>query len=382
MLTALARGRALSDLDVVSRAGLTVTQFMDEATEALQRAVPFVAACSSTLDPATAMVSSTRKYAGLAGNNGDDIRWAQIEYGEDDPTSIAQMVVDGKVAVGVHHEFDGNLDASIRMAEFLQPRFDYVDEARVVFTDRSGAWGAISLFRTSEDGPFTRDELELLAKMAPSFSRGIRTGLLAQVNRIDGVTDSGPAVVIVDAHDRLAQVSPGAASQLARIASVPNAGDPFSVVQALVSGARRFARGEISTTPRVRLRTEDGVWLVVHAAPLGGRDERAGDVVVTIEEARPQEVIDIVAAAFGLTSREREVVALVLRGSDTKDIAATMHVSPYTVQDHLKSVFEKAGVTSRRELVSRVYFDQYVPRWGGELGATGWFVGAERSLGG
>ena len=374
MTTALALGRARSDIDVISRAGLPLHDFMDEAAEVIERIVPFVAGCLSTLDPATAIVSSTRKIGALAGSNEGDIAWAQIEYGIDDPTTLSEIFLSGKVAVGVYDTVGGDFDQSVRMADFLVPRFDYQDEARVVFSDKSGAWGAMSMFRGPDDAPFTEPELAFLRESAPAVTRGIRAGLLGHVTRTQAPGGFGPAVVIVDAGGRVAQSSPGAIAQLVRMADVPDTGDPLTIVHALVTGARRLARGEVDRMPRIRVRTADGVWLVLHAAALGGSHERAGDVVVTIEEARPQEVIGLVADAFGLTLRERDVVGMVLRGADTREIAGAMHVSPYTVQDHLKSVFDKAGVSSRRELVARVYFDQYVPRWGGDVGTSGWFA--------
>lgn len=375
MPTELAVGRARSDIDVMSRAGLPLNDFFAEAADTLQRVVPFVAACLSTLDPATSLVSSVGKSGELRGRNESDVAWAQIEYGGEEPTALVSLIAAGRGAIDVRTEFGGDIERSVRMADLVIPQFGFVEEARVVFTDRNGAWGAASLFRGPDDRPFDDAELGLLDTVAPSFTRGIRSGLLAQSSRADATSDVGPAVIIVDANDRIVQSSPGAQAHLARMALVPNTGDPLTLVYSLVSGARRFARGDSDRMPRIRVRASDGVWLVAHATPLVGADDRAGDVVVTIEEARPQEVVDLVAAAFDLTARERDVTGRVLRGADTKEIAMSMHVSPYTVQDHLKSIFDKAGVTSRRELVARIYFDQYAPRIGGDIGKNGWFAG-------
>jgi DNA-binding CsgD family transcriptional regulator len=375
MPSAIVRGRARSDLDVMSRAGLPLHEFLEEAALALQRAVPFVAGCLATLDPATSLVSGVSKVGALRGRNEQDIAWAQIEYGVAEPTALATMVESGDVAVGLHHALGGDIERSVRMADLMVPVFDFHDEARVVFRDRAGAWGAFAVFRDSDDAPFDAVELAFLAETASAFTRGIRAGLLVQMSRGERSAVHGPAVVIVDAKDRIVQLTPSATEQLARLGSLPDTADPLTFVYSVVNSARRFARGQSDRVPRTRIRTRDGGWLVVHASPLTGPGDRGGDVVVTIEEARPQEVVELVAAAFGLTARERDVTGMVLRGADTKEIAAAMHVSPYTVQDHLKSIFDKAGVASRRELVARVYFDQYAPRIGESVGADGWFTG-------
>src|SRR5215212_5324416 len=134
--------------------------------------------------------------------------------------------------------------------------------------------------------------------------------------------------------------------------------------------------GSISPQPAVRLRTAFGRWLVLHASRLRAGSTEGGMAVI-FEEARPSEIAPLIADAYGLTKkRESEITRLVLRGLSTNEVSEELHITPNTVRDHFKSVFDKVGVRSRRELVGQVFAQHYQPRMatGHEPNADGWFA--------
>ena len=49
----------------------------------------------------------------------------------------------------------------------------------------------------------------------------------------------------------------------------------------------------------------------------------------------------------------REIVAAVVAGLDTRAVTERLFISRHTVQDHLKSIFQKIGIHSRRQLLAR-----------------------------
>ena len=81
-----------------------------------------------------------------------------------------------------------------------------------------------------------------------------------------------------------------------------------------------------------------------------------------IEEPSPGELAPVLMMAYGLTKQEQTVTRLVCRGLSTREIADGLHITPHTLQDHLKSIFDKTAVSSRRELVATILQEQYLPR--------------------
>jgi DNA-binding CsgD family transcriptional regulator len=185
-------------------------------------------------------------------------------------------------------------------------------------------------------------------ELASVLGRGLRTAGVRSRSTGAGAA-LWPGVLLLDEHRRVVSITEPARWWLEDLGFTGEpAHDPLPfAVLALCERARA------DTEADVRLTGASGRWVSMHASPAGGG--QPGHVAVVIQAAHPTAIAPLISAAYGFTARERELVELVLQGCSTREIAERLFISPLTVQTHLKSVFTKAGVGSRRVLAGRIH---------------------------
>jgi len=166
--------------------------------------------------------------------------------------------------------------------------------------------------------------------------------LLGPGNEVELVTP--PAQVLLEPlrHD-----SPGSSTTV-----------PLPIL-ALVATARqqRHSRGSDAAVA-LHVPSDEG-WLSLHASlPDGTTSER---VAIVIHRASREHAAPLRLETYGLSDRERQIATLIATGLSTKALAERLFLSPWTVQDHLKSIFDKTGTRSRRELRAGIFFDEFLP---------------------
>jgi DNA-binding CsgD family transcriptional regulator len=241
----------------------------------------------------------------------------------------------------------GDLARSSRWRDILGPH-GFGDELRVACVDRHGCWGHLRLYRDSSSRPFTAADADGVREVVPAIASALRRQA-ARVVPAPSQEPLGPAIVILDHDLGVRSWTSGAGAWFDSFAGArPPRG--ANARCAVLSAAARCLNG--NDDARARLRLHDGRWVVAEAARLDGA---GGEAVVSVRSATTDETLDIVGRVHGLTPRERELVALVVDGLDTAALAARLGIARYTVQQHFKSVFDKVGVRSRRELVTGIF---------------------------
>jgi DNA-binding CsgD family transcriptional regulator len=235
------------------------------------------------------------------------------------------------------------------------------------------------LHRERSSPNFTPAEAAFLAKLTPHLAEGLRTALLIGDAQGTSSPPDGPGLLLLGDDLSLAAATPVAEGWLAEVAKSdwPSSSELPGAVYTVAARLLALEHGGYmppDLMPRTRLRTASGRWLVLHASRLRGADTE-GQIAVIFEEARPSEIAPLIVDAYGLTKREGEITRLVLRGLSTAEVSGELHITPNTVRDHFKAIFDKVGVRSRRELVGQVFTQHYQPRMatGRELDADGWF---------
>jgi DNA-binding CsgD family transcriptional regulator len=317
-----------------------------EAIAELQRVMGFDRWCLVLADPQTLIP--------LAGDAEHDYgpavaRSLELEYSGTDFAAMGELARRTVPAASLSAETGGDLARSPRWDEVLRP-VGIGDEAVVACRDALGCWGWIKAYRDSSDAGFAEEDLDLLTEVGPSLGAALR-------RRINGALDgavavaSAPGVIVLDRDLR-----PISSTAEARgwIEALPAAElfAAWGILPAVVYPVAALARSPKAATAAYALeRAVDGRWAKIEAAPLDG--ERDGNIAVVVRGAAPAETFELLCRAYALTQRERQVVAALIAGHDTRALTEQLFISRHTVQDHLKSVFGKLGIHSRRELLAR-----------------------------
>ncbi len=321
-----------------------VDEVQASAIEIVRRVVPFDAACWATVDPETMMFtgSMTVEFEPTAAL---EQRFVEIESAGVDVNSFRDLATRPSPIARLSDAGPAAVEASDRFQDIWAP-IGVGHELRAAFSVANRCWAVAGMLRSADSPDFTDAEVDFLGRASSSIGAATRAALL-RIPRAGTPDVNGPAVVILRADGSTMSVTPAAHDLLE---STELASPTGRLALKSLAGAVRHR----APSARARLHDDEHGWLVLDASPLSGVDHER-NVVVTITPASPRDVTSLLLDAHGLSAREQEVVAAVLSGLSTTDIAARLFISSNTVQDHLKAVFNKIGVHSRRELAA--YFN-------------------------
>jgi DNA-binding CsgD family transcriptional regulator len=356
-------------------AGLDSTTLRREVMNEMRQVLPADAWCFPTADPATLMIT---------GNVGEGLpaeaapRFFEIEYSLEDFNKFAELARRPSPVGSLREATEGDLSRSARWREVFHP-LGLNDDLRAALVADGACWGYLALHRGGTSS-FSAEDLQFVSRVVGHLAEGLRVSLIVEASETQESID-GPGLVLLNDAFEVVSGSVSGKQWLTELGEQPDIGVLPASVYAVAAQLRALEQSVSpgpELIPRARVRTSSGRWMIVHATRLSDA-ERNGQIAVIIEPAHPAEIAPLIVRAYDLSPRERDITQQVIRGLSTIEIAEHLFISANTVQDHLKAIFAKVGVSSRRELVARIWSEQYWPRVasGTRLAANGRFLEAQ-----
>ena len=113
--------------------------------------------------------------------------------------------------------------------------------------------------------------------------------------------------------------------------------DESHLLPSLKAGARGYILKD-QTKQRIAQMLKQAMWGELPLSPA------AANVVLEQFSNRTLTTLD-----SPLTRRESDVLTLIAKGASTPEVAETLNISKYTVEDHLKQIYKKLNISSRAQ---------------------------------
>lgn len=347
-VAAFTRGR--DRLLAADRAGASVGEVCEAIVGAFGEVATFEQCAVMTSDPDTLLPSG----GVVLGFGAEDCApfWDN-ELLDPDFNKFTQMARSQDPVATLAEATDGDLSRSPRFQK-LYAGLGAADELRVAFVAGSACLAISTFLRPADAGPFEPEDLTDVRRVAPVATAVLRRAL----GRVSHeASTEPPAMLVIDASGNISAATPGGIQVLEALR--PEFDPPEGLPTLIKAAATKARWSRTATNLTTRVRDGSGTWYCLHVTPIEGE---VGSVAIMVERARPNDLARILLDSYGLTPRETEIVLLLARGYSVKEIAAEVLLSVHTVRDHVKAIYDKAGVNSRGELVASL-FSNHVLAW-------------------
>ena len=349
------------DIQRLCYAGLDAEPLRHAVVERLGQGLAFDAFCCFTTDPMSEFFTHTI-FGGAPQSDLD--RFIERVYFEDDINDYTWMARTQRPVALLSEGVAGHLEQSLCYREILQPR-GHAHQARCVFMVKRELWGGIELSRDRKRDDFDTDEVALLTRMTSHLGAGLKAAAIRGLIENTSPADDMPGMLTLDQRRRIVACTSAAERWLRELGWPASDRDDTTwlpqpvrlLLRALQQALAPDTEADTQRVPRLSVQTPAGRWLSLMADTAIAQGDTPPVTMVLIEPLRPREAAWLRGSAYSLTPREQEVVELVAHGLATREIAATLCITEYTVQEHLSHIFDKVGVRGRRPLLKRLFFD-------------------------
>ncbi|MBM7585351.1 DNA-binding NarL/FixJ family response regulator [Bacillus pakistanensis] len=326
-------------------------RYREHMIKELQQHISFHAYCCTVIDTCTHC-----SVGAVTEDSLEDIhhKIMELEYSEPDVNKYEYLVQSGQQIGRLSDTIGQLMSKSVRYEEVLQPN-GFTDEIRAALMFQGQCYGFLTLFKKETNGdPYFQDaELEQVKLLIPLIGEALKAYHHFIIEERLPVREGEQGIIIFDQHLKPISMNDKALKLLSILRIHEQLSEPYipKPIQAVYA---KLLANKWKAQASLLVPIKETGYIAIRASFMKTNEQKQ-QIAISLNEASSKEMLSFLMTAYHLTAREKEVVFEVIKGIPTKEIAQNLAISNYTVQDHLKVIFQKVNVSNRNELVWKIF---------------------------